>query len=198
MSVEELNLVVLAGPNGAGKSTMAPTLLKGTLGVTEFVNADVIARGLSGFAPAGAAVTAGRIMLRRLRELARRRVSFAFESTLASRLLAPWIAELVQASYRFHLVFLWLRSAAVAMARVAARVRLGGHDVPAETVRRRYHKGLRNFFQLYMPLAATWRMYDNSGASPLRLIAAGKGDAVLRVADHEAWDRIRREYRSEA
>src|SRR6516225_8899139 len=121
--------VVLAGPNGAGKSTAAPMILKDALGVDEFVNADVIARGLSGFEPERAAMAAGRIMLARLRELARQRSSFAFETTLASRSFAPWLKDLLATRYQFHLVFLWLPSPDLAVARVAARVREGGHDV---------------------------------------------------------------------
>ena len=124
----------------AGKSTSAPSLLRGTLGVAEFVDADTIARGLAGFDPDRAAIPAGRVMLARLRELAGQQVSFAFESTLASRTLAPWLGELVGHGYRFHLIFLWLPSADFAVDRVADRVRLGGHDVPEATVRRRYPK----------------------------------------------------------
>ncbi|MCX5684105.1 MAG: AAA family ATPase [Planctomycetota bacterium] len=180
------SVVVLAGPNGAGKSTSAPLLLRGALGVSEFVNADVIARGLSGFQPEGAALAAGRVMLARLRELARRRESFAFETTMASRLLARWLAGLIAKGYRFHLVFLWLPSADMAVARVAERVRLGGHAVPEETVRRRYDVGLRNFLHLYRPLAESWRVYDNS-ETPARLVALGKGRAVTRVLDRSTW-----------
>jgi predicted ABC-type ATPase len=178
--------VVLAGPNGAGKSTSAPLLLRGTLGVSEFVNADVIARGLSGFKPEGAALAAGRVMLARLRELARGRESFAFETTMASRLLARWLAGLIAKGYRFRLVFLWLPSADMALARVAERVRMGGHAVPEETIRRRYDVGLRNFLRLYRPLAESWRVYDNS-KTPARLIALGKGCAVTRVLDRSTW-----------
>ena len=100
------SVVVLAGPNGAGKSTAAPALLQGALGVTEFVNADAIARGLSAFDAERAALPAGRVMLRRLRDLARQRVSFAFETTLASRSFAPWLAELKRDGYSIHIVFL--------------------------------------------------------------------------------------------
>ncbi len=150
------NVVVLAGPNGAGKSTSAPSILKDALGVDEFVNADVIAQGLSGFEPERVGLAAGRIMLARLRELARQRSSFAFETTLASRSFAPWIADLTRTGYQFHLVFLWLPHPDIAVARVAARVRDGGHDVPEETVRRRYEAGLTNFFRLYQPMATTW------------------------------------------
>ncbi len=162
MSEKNPHVIVIAGPNGAGKSTTAPMLLKGTLGVTEFVNADVIALGLSAFQPESAAFHAGRVMLERLHYLANERVDFAFETTLASRSFAPWIAKLKQSGYTFHLVFLWLPSAGFAVARVAERVRMGGHDVAEETIRRRYNKGIENFFRLYRPLTDTWRIYDNS------------------------------------
>lgn len=184
------SLVVLAGPNGAGKSTLAPRLLKGALGVSEFVDADVIARGISGFDPERAAFAAGRVMLARVRALAEQRVSFGFETTLASRSFAPWIARLKRASYDVHLVFLSLPAADVAVRRVAERVRMGGHSVPEVTVRRRYRAGLRNFFRLYQTLATSWRVYDNSGASAPRLVAAGRGDVVTRVSDREAWERL--------
>lgn len=101
MSVQPI-VVVLAGPNGAGKSTTAPALLQGALGVTEFVDADVIAGGLSAFNAEGAAIAAGRVMLARLKTLARQRVSFAFETTLASRSFAPWLAELKATGYAVH------------------------------------------------------------------------------------------------
>ena len=120
------SLVVIAGPNGAGKSTLAPALLNDTLEVTEFVNADVIARGLSGFAPETMAMAAGRLMLARIRALAEQRASFAFETTLASRSFSPWIRRLIDRGHRFHLVFLSLPSTAVAVQRVANRVRMGG------------------------------------------------------------------------
>lgn len=152
------SVVVLGGPNGAGKSTAAPALLQGALAVNEFVNADVIARGLSAFAPESAAIAAGRVMLGRLHELAAQRVTFAFETTLASRSFAPWLRSLRVSGYEVQLVFLWLPSADFAVERVAARVRAGGHNVPAETVRRRYHAGLRNFFSLYEPVASSWRL----------------------------------------
>src|SRR6516225_2385361 len=113
--------VVLAGPNGAGKSTSASSILKDALGIDEFVNADIIARGLSGFAPERAAMAAGRIMLARLRELARQRTSFAFETTLASRSFAPWLAGLIRDGFQFHLIFLRLPGPEMAVARVAAR-----------------------------------------------------------------------------
>jgi predicted ABC-type ATPase len=188
------NLVILAGPNGAGKPTAAPVLLRGTLGVTEFVNADVIAQGLSAFAPDRVALTAGRIMLRHLQELARQGVSFAFETTLASRSFAPWIRELTQTGYQFHLVFFWLPSADFAVQRVVERVQQGGNDVPAATIRRRYRAGLHHFFRLYQPLAATWRMYDNSSHTGSRLIAAGQQSTVTQIRNVAIWQNLTQEY----
>jgi predicted ABC-type ATPase len=192
---ESPSVVVLAGPNGAGKSTMAARLLVGVLRVSEFVDADVLARSLP--RSEAAAVTAGRAVLRRLDELAAGRRSFGFETTLASRSFVPRIRRLIIAGYECHLVFLWLPSADFAVARVADRVRLGGHAVPEETVRRRYRSGLRNFFRLYEALTTTWRMYDNSIDVP-RLVASGAGTETLTVNDTGLWQRIRAEAGYEA
>ena len=188
------NVIVLAGPNGAGKSTAAPSLLEDLLEVGEFVNADVIAQGLAAFAPESVAFEAGAIMHTRLRNLADSRRDFAFETTLASRSLAPWLRDLLAVQYSIHLVFLWLPSADFAVARVADRVRLGGHNIPEDTTRRRYHRGLRNFFQLYQPLATTWRMYDNSHESGIRVIASGEGNNVIHVGNEDVWTHLKQEY----
>ena len=153
-------VVILAGPNGSGKSAAAPRLLQGALGVPQFVNADVIAQGLSAFSPERVAMAAGRVMLTRVKELGERREDFAFETTLASKTFAPWLKGLVASGYAFHIVFLWLPDPEAAIARVADRVRMGGHDVPEETIRRRYHAGIKNFFDLYRGLATTWKLLD--------------------------------------
>jgi predicted ABC-type ATPase len=184
------HILVLAGPNGAGKSTAAPALIDETLGIAEFVNADVIATGLSAFDPERVALEAGRLMLIRLRELAKQRVSFAFETTLASRSFAPWIAELVTSGYSFHLCFLWLSTPEQAVLRVDSRVRSGGHHVPEETIRRRYNRGLRNFFMLYQPLATTWRVFDSSQPLKPQIIARGVGKVVHSIARPAQWDII--------
>jgi len=192
MSEPRPSVVILAGPNGAGKSTAASALLHGTLAVKEFVNADVIASGLSAFDPESAALAAGRVMLARLRELAEQRVTFAFETTLASRTFAPWLRDLAASGYAVHLVFLWLSSADLAVERVADRVRRGGHDVPAEIVRRRYGAGLRNFFRLYEPLGSTWRLYNASGPKP-KLVAARLESQPLRVYHEGVWAVVKRQ-----
>ncbi|HXD96687.1 MAG TPA: zeta toxin family protein [Candidatus Acidoferrum sp.] len=190
LPVERPSVVVLAGPNGAGKSTLAGQLLVDVLGVSQFVDADLLARSLA--LSETAPLTAGRAMLRRLDELTRARQSFGFETTLASRSFAPRIRRLRRSGYECHLVFLWLPAADLAVARVADRVRLGGHDVPEETIRRRYRSGLRNFFHLYQALTTTWRMYDNSTHQP-RLIASGAGRETLTVNELHLWQRIRAE-----
>jgi predicted ABC-type ATPase len=188
MGPERPSVVVLAGPNGAGKSTLASRLLVDVLEGSEFVDADVLARELP--PSQAAAVTAGRAMLKRLDGLAAGGRSFGFETTLASRSFVPRIRALTSAGYECHLIFLWLRSADLAVARVADRVRLGGHAVPEETVRRRYRAGLRNFFGLYQTLTTTWRMYDNSTHEP-RLIASGAGSETLVVNEADLWHHIR-------
>lgn len=188
------HVIVLAGPNGAGKSTSAPFLLKQKLALTEFVNADTIAQGLSAFAPESVSIAAGRIMLERLKKLAASNQIFAFETTLASRTFAPWIEGLIDRGYRFDLVFLWLPSPEHAVARVADRVRVGGHHIPEPTVRRRYYSGLKNFFQLYRPLTTSWRIYDNSDIQGLKLIAAGSGIRTTTVFAEELWSKIQLEY----
>lgn len=186
-------LVMLAGPNGAGKSTAAPVLLP-MLGIDEFVNADVIARGLSAFEPEKVAVQAGRIMLKRLKELARRRADFAFETTLASRFFARWIGDLRQQGYQCSLMFLWLPSADVAVTRVGQRVADGGHSVPEATVRRRYEAGLRNFFGLYRPLADSWRFFDASTEQGPALIARHELGGADIIVDAAKWKLIEKAY----
>ena len=190
-------VIVIAGPNGAGKSTTAPSLLRDTLQVSEFVNADTIAGGLSAFRPDSVAIAAGRAMLERIRQLAEARADFAFETTLASRSFAPWLARLKRNGYHVHVLFLWLENADLAVNRVAARVRLGGHDVPEGTVRRRYKRGLRNLFGLYIPLADSWQVFDNSRAGRPQLVASGHRDRAEQVANAPLWQRITENYREQ-
>jgi predicted ABC-type ATPase len=193
--VVDSNIILLAGPNGAGKSTAAPDLLHGALHVDEFVNADVIARGLSAFNPEGAALEAGRVMLSRLKELAAQRKNIAFESTLASRTFAPWIRQLKKEGYKFHLFYFWLPSAEMCVNRVRERKSLGGHAVPSETIHRRYHAGIRNFFELYAPIAANWQFFDNTD-KPRVLIASGGDNIAEEIFNAEPWAKLKQEYQN--
>lgn len=190
MEERNLNVIVLAGPNGAGKTTAARTLLAESLRLVTFVNADVIAQGLAGFDPDSAVVEASRIMLERLHLLAGRREDFAFETTLAARTYASWLEELRQAGYQVHLVYFWLASADLAVARVAERVRLGGHGVPEKTIRQRYTRSLRNFFALYLPLANTWQVYDNTQAGLTRMIAFRNEAGDESIGDQSLWAKM--------
>ncbi len=183
-------VIVLAGPNGAGKSTAAPRLLYESLQITDFVNADVIARGLSGFAPESASVRAGKIMLGRLNELARSQVNFAFETTLSGRAFAPWLQGLVGQGYSVHLFYLWLSTPELAIQRVAQRVRKGGHPISEETIRRRYATGLRNLFELYRPLASHWQVVDNSVGIHPATVAEGSLLSLPNVLCPERWKTI--------
>lgn len=183
-------LVVIAGPNGAGKSTLAPLLLRDTFDLNYYVNADTIAAGLSAFRPEDVALEAGRIMLQRLKELAAQRQNFAFETTLSSRTYRPWIHQLQQTGYRFHLVYLYLDSPDLAIQRVAERVRSGGHRVADAIIRRRYEAGLRNFFKLYQPIADSWTIYDNSSPLHPALIAFGRRSLVVTVEQSTLWQRL--------
>lgn len=184
-------VVLLAGPNGAGKSTSAGRVLRGALTVDEFVNADTIAQGMSAYRPEGAAIAAGRVMLERLRFLARERRDFAFETTLAGLGHARWLRTLRASGYRAHLVFLALPSADVAVARVAERVRQGGHAIPEDVVRRRFVTGLRNLFDNYLDVVDTWQVYDNSVTDGPRLIASRAADKPPVITDVSGWEALK-------
>lgn len=189
MSDSSPSVVIVAGPNGSGKSTSAPRLLRDWFGILEFVNADVIAQGLSAFQSDSVAVRAGRIMIERLRELASHRADFAFETTLAARSYISWIERLREEGYLIHLLFLWLPSPEVAIARVAARVREGGHSIEEAVIRRRYDRGLRNLIQFYLPAVDTWRLLDGTSQGLPSLIAAGGGSS-REIHDRRSWQRV--------
>lgn len=187
--IAQPHVVVIAGPNGAGKSTLAPRLLMHEFGVYTFVNADIVAQGLAAFDPASAAIEAGRVIHRWIRELRNARVDFAFETTLAGLALRRQLSELHDAGYVIHLVYLWLPSADAAVERVRGRVRVGGHSVPEDDVRRRYERGLRNFMRVYRQMASDGRLYDATGVldRSTRPFATGIGDAVMKMRDPAAW-----------
>lgn len=189
------HLIMISRPNGSGKTSTAPTLLRDALDVVDYVNADVIAQGLSAFQPENASIQAGRIMLKRIEELSKANSNFAFETTLASRSFTNLIVRLKEVGYSFHLIFLWLQSVDLAISRVAERVRMGGHSIPESTIRRRYNAGLNNFFSLYRPLADSWQIYDNSDAKHLALIASGNQTPnEIFIANNEIWCKLQETY----
>lgn len=162
-------VIIIAGPNGAGKTTFAREFLPKEAGLPVFINADLIAAGLSPFNPDIAAIQAGRIMLTEIAAKAAKCESFAFETTLSGHAYARRIPEWRQAGYHVELFFLSLDSPETAIARVKARVAQGGHDIPEEAVRRRFARGLENFHRHYKPVVDAWIHYDNSGSEPIPL-----------------------------
>jgi predicted ABC-type ATPase len=157
---------VIAGPNGAGKTTFAREYLPGVARVIHFVNADLIAGGLSPLKPEMAAIAAARIVLREIDRLAAERANFAFETTLSGRTYVRRMEAWKRTGYRIEIVYLRLSSVELALHRIDARVRQGGHDVPKRDVIRRFKRGWENFQKTYQPMAESWAVYDNSGVSP--------------------------------
>jgi len=158
--------IVIAGPNGAGKTTFAREFLLKDAGVIHFVNADLIAGGLSPLRPELAALAAGRLVLKELDRLAKARVDFAFESTLSGLGYLARLKRWKGNGYRIEIVYLRVSSPRLALRRIAARVRQGGHNVPRSDVLRRFSRSWSNFQNAYRLLADEWTVYDNSGASP--------------------------------
>lgn len=168
--VDKPNVYVIAGPNGSGKTTFAKEYLPKFAKCLEFLNADLIAAGLSPFAPERENVRAGRILLTRIRELSQAGIDFGFETTLAGRNHAKQLYRMKSLGYRIVLIFLWLPDANLAVNRVASRVLQGGHNIPEVDIRRRFDSGLRIFFDLYQALADDWLLFDASQITP-QLIA---------------------------
>ena len=183
-------MFIISGCNGAGKTTASYTLLPEMLECSQYVNSDEFAKGLSPFDPGSVAVQASRLMLLRIRYLLKRKEDFSIETTLATRSLLKMVADAQAEGYTVTLLYFWLNSPDLAVARVKARVAAGGHNIPEETVRRRYRVGLSYFFKDYAPLCDRWILADNSKV-PFRVIAEGYKDDVTVVKDHETYDRIR-------
>ncbi|MDR0479161.1 MAG: zeta toxin family protein [Burkholderiaceae bacterium] len=162
-------VIIIAGPNGAGKTTFARSFLPAEAHLLRFINADLIASGLAPFAPESAAIKAGRLMLEEIEACAQRGESFAFETTLAGQGYLRHIKQWRTQGYRVSLYFLSLPNAETAVARVAARVRQGGHDIPEPVIRRRFASGLHNFKQHYRRAVDDWVLYDNAGDAPVTL-----------------------------
>ena len=182
------NVYIIAGPNGSGKTTFANEFLPEYAKCPNFVNADLIAKGLSPFYPRAAAIKAGRLVLEQIRSLAEKNVDFAFETTLSGKSYVRLIEALKNKGYTINLFFLWIPNADFALGRIKDRVASGGHDVPAVDVERRFNRGVYNFFKYYKPLSDTWLLFNNADAIP-RLIAKEK-DGKTDVIDKEMYEKI--------
>jgi len=160
------HLYVIAGPNGAGKTTFARKFLPQYVECLEFVNADLIATGLSPFVPGRAALHAGRLMLEQIHFLAERGLDFGFETTLSGKTYVKLLQEMKKGGYLTHIFFLWISNVKLVLERIQLRVQNGGHHIPEAIVRRRFGRSLPNFLRFYKPLADSRTIFDNSGDVP--------------------------------
>ena len=182
------SVYIIAGSNGSGKTTFAKEFLPNHAKCYEFVNADLIAGGLSPFAPESAAIQASRLLLDRIHKLADQSRDFAFETTFSGRTYLPFLRDLKKKGHNIHLFYLWIDNVDLALERIAERVRQGGHNVPGDIVRRRFSKSLRNFFNLYQPLSDTWMIFNNSTEAPNLIATEVYGK--LTIKDKELYDNI--------
>lgn len=192
MDNKKMNLYIIAGCNGAGKTTASFTVLPEMLGCREFVNADEIAAGLSPFNPEGVAIQAGRLMIERVIHLLKEGETFAFETTLATRSYVKLIQQARKRGYFVTLLFFALSTPEQAVARVAKRVTMGGHNIPTDVILRRYDAGLSNLFQLYMPVCDSWSLYDNSDCPAVRIASGLMGKVI--VHKKELFYQLRKKY----
>ncbi|MBF0431515.1 MAG: zeta toxin family protein [Fibrobacteria bacterium] len=187
---EKPQIFLIGGPNGSGKTTTANELLPVSLNIFEYVNADSIAAGLSPFKPENMAIQAGKLMLRRIKELAEQRKTFAFETTMASRTFGTFLNQCKKKGYITNVIFLWLQNPDLAVERVKLRVKTGGHNIPQEIILKRYVSGIRNFFSIYQPISNNWSVYDNSGKSPV-IIAEKSLSSKLKIVNEHKWKIIK-------
>lgn len=185
----EKEIFIIGGPNGAGKTTAARKFLPDIVFSQAFLNADEIAREISPDNPESAAIAAGRLLLVRFRELALQRESFALETTCAGKSYIPLLRSCVESGWRIVIYYLWLPSPEESASRVAKRVLQGGHSIPGQDIQRRFIPGLWNMRHLYLPLADTAAIYDNSGREQI-LIAEKESGGSLLIVDPMRWQRI--------
>ena len=184
-------LYIISGCNGAGKTTASYSMLPEMLSCSEFVNSDEFAKGLSPFQPEKASIQAGRYMIMKTRYLLKKRMDFGIETTLATRTILKTVKMAQEAGYTVTLLYFWLNSPELAIQRVRARVEAGGHNIPEETIRRRYKVGIDYFFHDYAPICERWILADNSQI-PFRVIAEGSKLDVINIKDRETYEKIRK------
>lgn len=181
-------IYIIAGPNGAGKTTFARKFLPLYARCNNFINADLIAGGLSPFSPRSAAIKAGKLLLNEIHAFAEKKADFAFETTLSGKSYIPFLRRQKVRGYSIHLFFLWVSSVDLAIARIKDRVAAGGHNVEEPDIRRRYSRSIHNFLKLYKPFLDSWYLFDNSTETP-HLIGKGQGE-FLTIDDKEIFTKI--------
>ncbi|MFH1004283.1 MAG: zeta toxin family protein [Bacteroidota bacterium] len=183
-------LYIISGCNGAGKTTASYTILPEMLNCHEFVNADEIAKGLSPFQPEKSAIEAGRLMLHRIYELIKRKIDFAFETTLAAKSYAHTVKKAKENDYNVALIYFWLNTPDLAIERIKNRVSQGGHNIGEDVIRRRYKKGLENLFDIFIPICDYWLVIDNS-QTPFIFVAEGEELISIRIHNESIWNNIK-------
>ncbi len=186
-------LYIISGCNGAGKTTASYTILPEILECKEFVNADEIARGLSPFQPEKVAIEAGKIMLKRIDELLKEKTNFAIETTLASKTYKNTILSARAKGYNITLLYFWLNSVELAQERVKNRVLEGGHNIDSIVIERRYYAGIKNLFEIYLPLADMTMIYDNSNIEHI-LVAETNLKNEIQIVNNQLFDKISEKY----
>lgn len=182
------NVYIIAGPNGAGKTTFAREFLPNYAHCKNFVNADLIAQGLSPFHPEAAAFRAGRLMMEEIETFAAAGADFGFETTLSGKAHVYLIRTLKRRGYEATLLYLWIPTVEFALRRIQTRVAHGGHDVPGTLVRRRFRRSITNFFTVYRQIVDSWMLFDNSGAPPQLVAHATFHDT--RIIDRERYEKL--------
>lgn len=194
--MEDKNLYIIAGCNGAGKTTASYTILPEIIECKEFVNADEIAKGLSPFQPEKVALEAGRIMIGRINELLDENESFAFETTLSAKGYRNKIIKAKKQGYTVTLLFFWLNNVELAKERVKIRVQEGGHNIPEKVIERRYSKGIKNLFDIYLELVDGTLIFDNSYGKH-ELIAQKIERDDISIFDEQKYNRLKNSYDKE-
>ena len=187
------DLYIIAGCNGAGKTTASFTILPEILDCKEFVNADEIAKGLSPFQPEKVSFEAGRIMLRRINELLESNENFAFETTLATKSYKSKVVEAKSKNYNVTLLFFWLQNVDLAIERVKTRVLEGGHNIELDVIKRRYLNGIKNLFEIYLPIVDEAMIFDNSEGKHV-LLAEKTLDFEIDILNQEKFDKLKSYY----
>ena len=185
------NLYIIAGCNGAGKTTASFTVLPEMLNCDIFINADEIARGLSPFKPELSSIEAGRLMLKKINDYIPLQKDFAFETTLSSRTFRNTIVKSIKSGYETTLLFFWLNSVELAYERVENRVFEGGHHVAKPVIARRYYAGIKNLFDIYIPVTDYWMIFDNSQKMSSELIAEGMKTKSTIIKNIATFDRLK-------